>query len=64
MTTKETIGNFTVHYSKPITITLEKQQKHARMSEKKGNDSGAQHEYFQIFFQIKISYLALEHRKG
>ena len=35
ITTKEIIGNFTAQYSELKTTTLEKQQMHAFMSEKK-----------------------------
>ena len=59
MTTKEIIGNFTAKQPKRKTGTLKKLQLQA--FQKKSNHSGAQHQHFLIFLQIKFSYLALEH---
>ena len=50
ITTKEIVGNFTEKYPKPKTVTLEKPQLQA-CQKKKCNQSGAQHQYFLIFFQ-------------
>ena len=45
---------------KTKTVTLEKPLLQA-CQKKKCNHNGAQNQYFRIFYQIKISYLAIEH---
>ena len=60
ITTKEIIGNFTAKYSEPKTVTPEKPQLH-EFQKKMQSYIGALHQYFLMFFQIQISYLALEH---
>ena len=61
ITTKEIIGNFTAKYQNKNSYTWKPAV--ASMWGKKCNHSGAHHQYFLIFFQIEISYLALEHWK-